>query len=433
MNTHRVDFRHLARTAMAGTLCLACAALTSSCGEGPTGPGPAKPITELPRALSSTEQALVQASNAFAVNLLTQVHAAAPDSTVFLSPLSASMALGMTMNGAAGETLDQMRATLGFGSMSLSDVDASYRDLLDLLENLDPTVQLDVANAIFHRNTFQMEQPFLDTVHTYFDAEIQGLDFNDPSAVTTINDWVKQATNGRIDGIVDPPIDPTTMAFLLNAVYFKGDWTKSFDASKTYTGPFHLTDGTTQDVRFMTKKDTLGYRATDAWQAVELPYGGGAFVMTVAVPTAGHTLDDVAADLGTLLDTAGTSGATWPQEVVEVHLPRFQLQWERTLNDDLEALGMVDAFSPENADFTPMYRDAKAVQLHIQTVKQKTFLKVDETGTEAAAVTSVAVGVTVCCAGPPVVKADRPFFLAIRERLSGTVLFDGFIVQAPEG
>jgi serine protease inhibitor len=411
-----------------------CTALTllAACGQGPTGPGATKPITELPRALTTSEQTIIQASNAFAVDLLTQVHAALPDSTVFLSPLSASMALGMTMNGAAGETLDQMRQTLGFGSLSLEDIDASYRSLLYLLENLDPTVQLDVANAIFHRNTFQMEQPFLDTVRTYFDAEIQGLDFSDPSAAVTINDWVKQATNGRIDGIVDPPIDPTTMAFLLNAVYFKGDWTKSFDPSDTYTGPFYLTDGSTQDVRFMMKADTLGYRETAAWQAVELPYGGDAFEMIVAVPKEGRTLDDVAADLGTLLDTGGSHDAVWPEQVVEVHLPRFQLTWERTLNGDLEALGMVDAFSPDSADFTPMYRDARAVQLHIQRVKQKTFLKVDETGTVAAAVTSVEVGITSCCSGPPVVRADRPFFLAIRERLSGTVLFDGFIVRAPE-
>jgi serine protease inhibitor len=410
-------------------LCTALTLLVAACGEGPTGPGPAQPITELPRPLGSTEQALIQAGNAFAVKLLAQVHAAAPDSTVFLSPLSASMALGMTMNGAAGETLDQMRQTLGFGSMALSDIDASYRDLLDLLENLDPTVQLDVANAIFHRSTFQMEQPFLDTVRTYFDAEIQGLDFSDPSAAATINDWVKTATNGRIDGIVQPPIDPATMAFLLNAVYFKGDWTKSFDPADTYAGPFHLADGGTQDVRFMTKKDTLPYRATDAWQAVELPYGGGAFVMTVAVPREGYTLDDVATGLGALLDTAGTSDGTWSEQVVEVHLPRFQLEWGRTLNGDLEALGMVDAFDPDKADFTPMSR---AVQLYIQKVKQKTFLKVDETGTEAAAVTSVEMGVTSMPAGPVVVKADRPFFVAIRERLSGTVLFDGFIVQAPE-
>ncbi|MCG6987829.1 MAG: serpin family protein, partial [Gemmatimonadetes bacterium] len=244
-------------------LCTALTLVLAACGEGPTGPGPAQPITELPRALSSSEQTLIQASNAFAVNLLTQAYEETPDSTIFLSPLSASMALGMTMNGVAGETRDQMRQMLGFGSMPMADVNASYRSLLGLLENLDPRVQLDLANAIFHESTWRMGQPFLDTVRTYFDAKVQGLNFGDPSAAGTINDWVKQATNGRIDGIVETPIDPTTVAFLLNAVYFKGDWTKRFDPADTYTGPFHLLDGSTRDVRFMTKKDTLGFLARD--------------------------------------------------------------------------------------------------------------------------------------------------------------------------
>jgi serine protease inhibitor len=398
-------------------------AFSTACGDGPVSP---ESITRLPRSLTAAEQTVVGASNDFAVDLLGRVHAAEPDSTVFLSPLSASMALGMTMNGATGATRDQMRTMLGFGSLSMDQVNASYRGLLDLLGNLDSRVELEVGNALFHRDEFQMEAPFLDTVRTFFDAEVQGLDFADPGAASTINGWVKKATNNRIDGIVDPPIDPNTMAFLLNAVYFKGDWTKRFETKDSYDGPFHLAGGGTANVRFMTKKDTLAYRASDAWQAVDLPYGGGAFAMTVAVPTDGHDLDDVAGDLRTLLDP----DAVWSREVVTVHLPRFQLEWGRLLNDDLKALGMRDAFSDVDADFSPMYRNARAAGLHVGKVKQKTFLKVDEVGTEAAAVTSVEM---VIKATPVtyVVSADRPFLLAIRERLSGTVLFAGFIVQAP--
>jgi serine protease inhibitor len=408
-------------------LCIALTlvvSLLAACGEGPTGPGPAKPITELPRALSSSEQAVVQASNAFAVDLLTQAYEETPDSTIFLSPLSASMALGMTMNGVAGETRDQMRQMLGFGSMPMADVNASYRSLLGLLENLDPRVQLDLANAIFHESTWRMGQPFLDTVRTYFDAKVQGLNFGDPSAAGTINDWVKQATNGRIDGIVETPIDPTTVAFLLNAVYFKGDWTKRFDPADTYTGPFHLLDGSTRDVRFMTKKDTLGFLARDGWGAVAIPYGGRAFEMIVAVPAWDRGLDAIVADLPALL----APDAAWTMSVDKVTLPRFQLQWGRTLNDDLKALGMVDAF--DGGDFTPMCGGPCDGATFVSEVRQKTFLKVDETGTEAAATTSVGV---VALSNSSGLVADRPFFLAIRERLTGTVLFEGFIVQAPEG
>ncbi|MGD8320275.1 MAG: serpin family protein [Gemmatimonadota bacterium] len=411
--------RHVRLAALAASVLLPLTAW--SCGSDITGP---EPITELPRDLSVTEQSLVEAGNAFAVRLLQQVHRADPDRTVFLSPLSASMALGMTLNGAAGETRDQMRAALGFGSMPMTEVDRAYRNLMDLLVGLDDRVEVQLANAIFHRDSFQMEPTFLDTVRTYFDARVQGLDFADPSAAEDINAWVREATHGRIDGMVDPPISPLTMAFLMNAVYFKGDWTRKFDAAKTYTGPFHLPGGSTRDVRFMTKSDTVSWRSGDGWDAVELPYGGGAFVMTLAVPHADATLDAVAGDLASILDP----DATWGTLKLDVHVPRFQLSYERVLNDDLEALGMLDAFDPGRADFTPMFSGALEAQLHISKVKQKTFLKVDEEGTEAAAVTSVEVGVTSV---PMAFRADRPFLLAIRERLSGTVLFAGFIVDAP--
>jgi serpin B len=332
----------------------------------------------------------------------------------------------MTLNGAAGDTRDQIREMLGFGSLSTAEVNASYRDLMAMLGTLDPLVELAIGNALFHRNSFQMEAPFLDAVRDHFGARVEGLDFDDPGAAGVINAWVREATENRIDDIVAPPIDPLTVALLLNAIYFKGDWTKRFDAADTYSGPFHLRGGGTEDVRFMVKEDTLAYRSSDAWQAVEIPYGGGAWAMLLAVPRGDHSIDDLVPDLATLLDPA----AVWTDRVVPVHIPRFELEWERLLNDDLRALGMVDAFDATLADFTPLYSRAREDGLHVQNVKQKTFLKVDEVGTEAAAVTVVEF--TFTSVGESfVVKADRPFLMAIRERLSGTVLFAGLIVQAP--
>ncbi len=412
------------RFAPAAAACLALLpVLTGGCGSDITGPG--KPITDLPRPLTSAERDVIQSSNSFAVNLLGQVYRASPDSTVFLSPLSASMALGMTMNGAGGATRDQMREMLGFGALPMADVDASYRGLLDLLVGLDPRVDLEVANAIFHENSWVLRPAFTDTVQQYFDAEVAGLDFASPSAVSTINAWVKKATKGHIDSIVSSPLDPLLRAVLLNAVYFKGDWSRKFDSGKTRPADFHLSGGGTATVRLMEKQDTLPYLASDRWQAVEIPYGGGAFEMTVAVPRDGATLDDVVADLGDIV----TPRADWPKTHVALYLPRFQLSWQRTLNDDLKALGMVDAFDRGAADLSPMVLQSDG-RPYVQWVKQKTFLKVDEEGTTAAAVTGVGVGVT---AVPlfKVVKADRPFLLAIRERLTGTVLFAGLIVQPP--
>ncbi len=403
-------------------LALAFTVALSACGDGITSP---ERITELPRALSSGELALVSAGNSFAVSLLRTVHESNPDSTVFLSPLSASMALGMTLNGAQGATRDQMRSTLGFGALSMDEVNRSYEELIELLRGLDPRVDFRLANALFHRNEFAMETAFLDTVRRHFDARVQGLDFAAPAAVTTINGWVKESTGGRIGEIVEAPIDPLTMAFLMNAVYFKGDWTRSFDATKTVTGTFHLRDGGTASVRFMVKEDSVGYREGAGWHAAELSYGGGAWVMDVAVPREGYDLAAVLGALGEILDP----DAFWPARTMTVSLPRFQLEWERELNPDLQDLGMRDAFDPDVADFTPMCRRALEVGLYVKKVKQKTFLKVDEAGTEAAAVTSVEMGIK---SAPSWLRADRPFLLAIRERLSGTVLFAGLIVQAPQ-
>jgi serine protease inhibitor len=255
------------------------------CDTMSTEPAP-EPLTELPRALSQSERVIIDAGNRFAVDLLRQVHTAAPDSTVFLSPLSASMALGMTMNGAAGETLDQMRETLGFGALSLTEINDSYHDLIELLRSLDPRVDVRLANAIFHRDRFQIETSFLNATRSAFDAEVRGLDFDDPGSVGVINAWVKTATANRIDEIIEAPIHPLTMAFLINAIYFNGDWTQAFDAADTRPAPFRLPDGSSSTVQMMgLELETLPYRNGPGWVATELPYGNGAWVMTVAVPT----------------------------------------------------------------------------------------------------------------------------------------------------
>jgi serpin B len=318
-----------------------------------------------------------------------------------------------------------MRSMLGFGSLPLADVNASYKDLIALLRSLDRKVDVRVANALFHRTGFTMEASFLNVARTSFDAQIQALNFSDPAAANTMNAWVNTATGGRIEKIVEPPIDPLTVAYLMNAIYINGDWTQQFDPKDTQPAPFQAPGGS-RSIRLMHLEEKLPFREGNGWVAADVPYGGEAWAMTVAVPAAGRGLDAVVNDLASILDPA----AQWSTQEVSLYLPKFELSWERLLNDDLKALGMLDAFAPARADFTPMYRAARDVQLHVKNVKQKTFLSVDEVGTEAAAVTSVEIGVTSL----PVVRtvrADRPFLLAIRERLSGTVLFAGLIVQAP--
>jgi serine protease inhibitor len=421
---------------LAPVACLGALGVLAACGGGdPT--GPAAPI-DLPRPLSQAERTVIGASNSFAFDLLGRVAATEPKPNVFLSPLSASMALGMTMNGADAETWTQMRDVLGFAGLDEAAINQAYRDLLDLLVALDPRVAMAVANSVWAKEGYPFHADFMDRVGTWFDAETRELDFADPAAVATINGWVEGATSGRITELLDA-IPPDAIMYLINAVYFDGDWRTTFDEDATRPAPFHLADGSSVSVDMMDGQ--VGYRVLQTQEGVlgvELPYGGDAFAAVAILPPQGVS----ARELATTLDEA-----TWTEwmtrfdqaaesEDLEVAgtrvlFPKLEIDYDRELKDDLIALGMTDAFSDSEADFTRLTpRDSPAGQgppfVFVSRVKQKTFLKVDERGTEAAAATLVEIVET--SAGPPTLIAfDRPFLFAIRERLTGALLFIGVI------
>ena len=393
----------------------------AGCGESFTGPSDGvEEITELPRALSPAEVEVIAASNRFAFGLLAQANR--PGDNLFLSPLSASMALGMTMNGAAEETLNQMRDALGFGSLAEEEINASYQSLLELLVGLDPSVETAIGNSVWTRQGFPVHADFLGAVREAFGAEVAELDFADPSAPARINEWVSAATRGRIEDIVPEAIPSAVVMYLINAIYFKGSWTLQFDPSETRAEPFYLDDGSTRTVPLMTLETDLPYQENDRFQAVDLPYGGRAFSMTLVLPQRGVSVDDLAASLNAA--EWDDIAADFRDTNVQVSLPRFRMAYERTLNDDLQALGMVDAFGP-GADLS---RLSPVGGLWISEVKQKSWVDVNEEGTEAAAATVVTV---VESAGLEF-RADRPFLLFIRERLSGTILFAGKLATPPD-
>jgi serpin B len=381
--------------------------------------------TSLPRELSAAEMQTLSAANRFSFALWRRLNEAGTDSNIFVSPLSASYSLAMTMNGANGQTLDEMRSVLGFGSTPLADVDRSYASLTDLLTSLDPKVTMEIANSIWYRQTFPFNQSFLNTGATYFDAAIRPLDFAQPDAAkTTINDWVNDATHGKIPTIIDRINDDDVM-FLINAIYFKGSWRTRFDPAQTQSAAFHGVGGS-QSAALMHRNGPLAYAETNTYQAADLAYGDSAFSMTVVLPKPGADVDAVAASL--TADSWKSLTQTFRTPEVDLWLPKLQLEWSRKLNDDLQALGMRTAFIPGGADFTAM--SSLGDGLYISRVKQKTFVKIDEEGTEAAAVTST--GVTTTSVQLPVtMRVDRPFIFAIRERLTGTVLFMGKIVRLP--
>jgi serpin B len=414
---------------MKPVLCLPLVGLTIltavSCFGDPTGLGslPAL-ITELPRSLSQAELALIEADNAFALKLFREIEAhESASANIFVSPLSVSMALGMTYNGAAGETQEAMAQTLEFQELSLDDVNQGYRDLIDLLFDLDPQIEWQLANSIWYREGFFVEPSFIDVNRIFFDAQVEALDFGGPSAADVMNQWVSDGTNGRIEEIVDNPIDPNTIMFLINAISFKGDWRHQFDKDLTRDAPFTLLDGTQITTPRMAHRHEVEVRM--GWDAlasvVEMPYGGDAFTMVVVLPHPGVSLQSVVDGLDS------EQWAWWMTNLSEVEvvveMPKFSFEYEIGLKDVLTSLGMGIAFDDSSADFTKIN---PAGDLHISTVKHKTFVQVDEEGTEAAAATSVEVGVT---SAPLPFVIDRPFLFAIRERITGTILFMGKMVD----
>jgi serpin B len=397
------------------------AAFISGCGETKD---PLSPVTQLPRELTAGEQRIAQAGNQFSIALFRQLAKTQPGKNLFVSPLSASMALGMTMNGARGTTLDAMRSTLGVGTGDLQEINAGYKGLIELLRGLDPSTTFQLANSIWYRNGHSVPQPFIDAVKAAFSAEVRGLDFNDPHSVSVINDWVKANTQGKIPTILDR-ISPDDLMFLMNAIYFKASWHPGFDPALTKPRAFRASDGTVQMVNMMHRDiNPTVLNKTFSFPhlyAAELDYGNETFTMTILLPERGANVDSVATAM-TIDDwnlITGMLDGARPTSL-SVTLPKFSLEYERTLNDDLKALGMGIAFT-DGADFSGLGGG------YISYVKQKTFVDVNESGTEAAAVTNVAVAAST----PPSLDVDRPFIFVIRERLSGTILFMGKMNRIP--
>jgi serine protease inhibitor len=406
---------------LGGTMVAALA--VAACNESATAPNE---LTELPRALSAAELTVQGAANSFSFALWNRLNTQQPDSNVFVSPLSATFALGMTMNGAANETFDQMRTTLAFGDASQRVINDGYKSLIALLTSLDPRVRMTIANSIWYRRGYPIHEGFLDTTRAFFGARVADLDFADREGSTAImNAWVSDNTNGKIPSIVDD-IDVGSVMFLINAIYFNGRWRTAFDPTKTRDDQFRAIDGSSQSVRMMTRLSGTSYAFSPTWTAVDLPYGNAAFSMTIVVPTEGAGVNAVAQALTPEAWRALVEGLS--ERDVEVSLPKLRLEYARNLNDDLIAMGMVAPFLEGGADFTRMSPLGR--ELFISNVKHKAFVDIHEEGTEAAAATVVENRRTI---GPgyAVVRADRPFIFIIRERLSGTILFMGKVVSIP--
>ncbi|MGH7713892.1 MAG: serpin family protein [Gemmatimonadaceae bacterium] len=384
-------------------------------------------IRALSRDLTASERTLIAASDTFGVAFLGALNSTRANENIFISPLSVSVALGMTMNGAAGITYDEMRRGLGFGTLPQEQINQSYKSLIDLLLGLDPHVTFKIANSIWTDQRFAsaVEPTFLSTVQQYFSAEARVLDFRSPSAVSTINTWASDQTAGKIKNVLDQIADNEVM-FLMNAIYFKGDWRTAFDPKQTSPRPFKLLSGQTTNVETMYRKGNVRRGQLSGATVVELPYGGDAFTMTILLPDSSSNVNALVARLTP--NTWREAQAAVQVADVGLYLPKLKLSWKGEVRPELKTLGMRQMQDPNVADFSKLARGAKPGDLYITKVQHDSYVDVNEVGTEAAAVTTVGVGVTSFCPTCDV-RIDRPYLFAIRERLSGTVLFVGKIVR----
>ena len=359
---------------------------------------------------------VASANTRFGFKLLQDLRERDPGGNIFISPLSISIALTMTYNGAVGETERAMAEVLEIDGLDLSTINNSNRALRTSLENPDPKVEISIANSIWSRQGVDFNPDFLERNRIFFGAEIASLDFSSPQATEIINEWVDTNTNGKIEKIVDR-IDPQTLLFLINAIYFKGNWQDQFDKSMTRPGTFHLPNGNQKQVQMMRREGEYPYFRGENFEATSLPYGDGRLGMYIFLPSRNSNLKKF------LIDLNADNWEGWISQLQdrrhEIMLPRFKLEYKVRLNDTLEALGMGIAFSG-GADFSGM-----GPSLFISEVRHKTFVEVNEEGTEAAAVTAV-VGVKSL---PPAFRVDRPFFFAIYDAETKTILFMGTVTE----
>ena len=348
---------------------------------------------------------------------------------ILISPASVYLALAMTINGSDKETRTAMQEALFAQKLTLAELNEGSRDwMVLLLDKNRQKKQLSLANSLWLASTFTANPAFLQSNDDYFAAAARSLDFQQDSAKAQINRWVKQNTGGKINQIVDE-IDPYSVMFLINAVYFKADWEKPFKREQTGPGLFAAPAGTSQ-VQYMNQMASLAYFRSQDCQGVLLPYESGDFAFLAILPDAAITARQwvsktSARDLADLLDQAK------PQSI-SLSLPRFKSRHEERLNDALASLGMAVAFIPDQADFSLMSQDGTD-QLFISEVKQKAYLEVDEKGTEAAAVTSVEMRATSMPLADLNLQFDRPFIYGIIDTRTGLPLFLGLMEDPSAG
>ena len=390
--------------------------------------------------LTPEQQVFAYDNNQFALNFLNTVNETDRSGKSFIySPLSITYVLGMVNDAATGLTEKELEETLGFHEGGIQAVNDYCKKLIDGLPKVDDKVTLNIANAIFLNKDWTLKQQFTQDMQTYYDAKAEALDFKAPETLDHINGWCNEKTNGMIPTILDE-IDPLIMSYLLNAIYFKADWASKFDPQNTKDETFTTENGNSSTkIPMMHQNVLIKYMKNNTYSAIEMPYGNGLWNMVVMMPEEGKNTDDIINHLKMfgvypmLYDDIDGSLDTWvfgPYEV-DLKLPRYETSSD---TDDLEdgliglmkKMGIKRAFDDALAEIPNMCE----LPVYIDIMRQKAKIKVNEEGSEAAAVT--VVGVANKSMGSETMEypkatfhANRPFVYVIRENSSGVILFVG--------
>lgn len=375
--------------------------------------------------LRASEREMVRADQSFAFELFQHVfteEAKEDDANFMVSPLSLSMALAMTSNGAASDTKAAIQSALKLAEYSEEEVNQYYRKLKEALLNTDPSTRLSIANAIFTNQFVEIHKDFISTNQTYYDATVQQVNFSDPKTVGIINGWASDNTNGLIKKVIEKT-KPEDLMYLLNAIYFKGIWTNEFSPNNTSSKPFYPEDGNQVNVDMMHQTEEFNYTEDETLQMVRLPYGNQAFSMMVLLPKDEINLAEAVSALRADGYWSALQSTLHPAKV-DLSLPKFKTEYSKILNEVLANMGMGSAFTNQ-ADFSGMTDEPAQISF----VKQDTYISTDEKGTEAAAVTTIGIELTSMPMEPRrvIFNADRPFLYVIQENSTGSILFMGAV------
>jgi len=403
-------------------LMMACMCLIS-CSNDDDGPSPKrKDRVDIP--LTRGEEQIVTSNNEFAFNLFHKIAAKEKNANPFISPLSVNIAFSMLDNGATGITKKEIEDVLGYKDCTMEEINAFYKKILDASVDIDPQVKVSMANSIWVNNGFPVLPSFTDVNKKSYDAEVKNLDFSQYETLSQINQWVSGRTNGLIPKMLDR-LEPHEVIYLINALYFKGEWFSPFQKSSTKDEYFTNLDGSKTKVPMMNRSMSGVFGGNERYSITALPYGNGAFQMVFVLPDEGVELASVIPDI----NDSSWQDCMLRQGVdctIKLKMPRFKISYSIKMNEILKDMGMRSAFDSKDAEFSQLSN----VPIYITTALQRAQIEVNEEGTEAAA--STAVGGMVTSPGPPSggvaeFYMDRPFMYFIREISTGTIFFMGKI------